>query len=370
MYPEEVRRYISRDYSEADEQFVRQWLDEDPSRKVVLKQLREVWEISGNLEIGDVDRAWADLSQQTTEQKKKLSGRIGHFSKKTYHSSINTLMKVAAVLLVLAGSYGFYVYSVSMNSGNQAQQEQATYRTVSSQAGEQLHLRLKDGTKIVLNESSNIYYSDDYEENTRNIFLEGEAYFEVNHDHPHPFVVYANNARIEDIGTKFNVKTNGGEEKTEVVVSQGKVKVSPRKSDGSNGQMPVHAGEESVSDGSSVIVSEGQKVDVSAKTEILTVEKADLNVALAWLENQLIFDSEPLSSVIRKIEEQYQVNIEVADSALYRKKLTAAFEKSQSLENVIKVLSISLDTKYFIEDQRIRLYRNEQNRKPNTNTNE
>ncbi|MFH5834307.1 FecR family protein [Halalkalibaculum sp. DA384] len=357
MYPEEVIRYISGDYSEADEQFVRQWLEEDPSRKAVLRQLREVWEISGTLKIGDVDRAWADLSQHTTERKKKVSGRIGYMPKKTYHSTINTLMKVAAVLLVLAGAYGFYVYSVSMNAGNQARQEQVTYRTVSSQAGERLNLRLRDGTKIVLNESSTLHYADDYEEKSRNIHLEGEAYFEVNHDHPHPFVVYANNARVEDIGTKFNVKTNGGEEKTEVVVSQGKVKVSPRKSEGSNGQMPLDGGEEPPSDDSSVIVSEGQKVDVTAQAEKLTVEKADLNVALAWLENQLIFDAEPLSSVIRKIEDHYQVHIEVADSALYRKKLTAAFEKSQSLENVIKVLSISLDAQYSIEDQRVRLYR-------------
>ncbi|MDX1640055.1 MAG: FecR domain-containing protein [Balneolaceae bacterium] len=360
MYPEEVIRYISGDYSKADEQFIRQWLEEDPSRKAVLKQLREVWEISGTLEIGDVDGAWADLSQQTTEKRNKVSGRIGHFSRKTYRSSINILMKVAAVLLVLAGAYGFYVYSVSINSGTQTQQEQVTYRTVSSQQGEQLHLRLKDGTKIVLNESSTIHYTDNYEKNARNIFLEGEAYFEVNHDHPYPFVVYANNARIEDIGTKFNVKTTGGNEKTEVVVSQGKVKVSSRKSGGSYGQIPMQSGEKSISDGSSVIVSEGQKVDVSAQAEKLTVEKADLNVALAWLENQLIFDAEPLSSVIRKIEEQYQVHIEVADSTLYRKKLTAAFEKSQSLENVIKVLSISLDTQYSIEDQHVRLYRDEQ----------
>lgn len=359
MYPEEVIRYLSGNYSEADEQFVRQWLEENPSRKADLKQLREVWEISGTLDIGDVDRAWADLSQQTTEKKKKVSGRIGYFSKKTYHASVNILIKVAAVLLVLAGAYGFYIYSVSVNSADQLRQEQVSYRSVSSQAGEQLHLRLKDGTKIVLNESSTIHYAEDYEEKSRNIYLEGEAYFEVNPDHPHPFVVYANNARIEDISTKFNVKTNGGEDKTEVVVSQGKVKVSPRKNDTGNGQMPVNEGEESPPDDSSVIVSEGLKVDVIGQTEKLTVEKADLNVALAWLENKLIFDAEPLTSVIRKIEDHYQVHIEIADSALYRKKLTAVFKKNQSLENVIKVLSISLDTQYSIEDQRVRLYYDE-----------
>lgn len=344
IYPEQIIRYVSGQYSAADEEFVQQWLREDPARKKTLLELQDVWELSGKLKLGDVDQAWSDLSPRTTKAKGSSFNKIGRLPNTTRKPSM-VFLRVAAMLLVMAGAYAFYQYSLSVESSS-AEKEPVTYKTISSKQGEQAHFRFNDNTKVVLNASSHIRYRSDFGTAGRELHLEGEAYFEVNHDHRIPFVVYANGARIEDIGTKFNIKAYPKLKDTDVVVSEGKVRVSARgKADS----------KKTNSTQSSVIVSQGQKVSVRDKDNQLYVQKADLYKALSWLQKRLIFDGEALARVEERLERYYDIDIKVVDPVLYDKKMTASFE-NEGLENVLKVLAISMDAQYSLEGNKVRFF--------------
>lgn len=209
-----------------------------------------------------------------------------------------------------------------------------------------------DGTTVILNSSSQIRYRDDYGTSSRDIYLKGEAYFEVNHDHPAPFLVHARNTLIEDIGTKFNVDARDENADTEIVVSEGKVRVSPQSGD----TEPDTTDDKSTS---SVIVSEGQKVSVENNPDSLVVEKADLYLELAWLQDRLIFDDEPLNQVIEQLENHYGITVEVKDSSLLNKYITGSFQ-DESVENVAKVLAISMDASYSLKDSTLQFFVDQQ----------
>lgn len=343
-YPRELIRFISGNYSPEDEKVVQRWLREDSSRQKVLEDLKDVWELTGRLDIGNEEQAWTALKNNTL---KRNPYQVSKQHGRKRRSSLNIWMKVAAVLLVVAGAYGFYRYSITGESGTK-NNEQAAYHSVTSDKGERVRVRIKDGTKVVLNASSKIYYEKDYGKSSRVIYLEGEAYFEVNNDHPFPFVVYANGARVEDISTKFDVKAYKHQQDTEVIVSEGKVKVSPKQK--------VTQKQGTDEDTPSVLVPQGQMVKIRADApNQLQVEKADLHKALGWLQDQLVFDADPLSQIIKEIEPYYGVKIKVEDPALLNKRITASFD-NESLENVVKVLTISMEANYSIEGDTVRFY--------------
>ncbi|MFH5834402.1 FecR family protein, partial [Halalkalibaculum sp. DA3122] len=253
----------------------------------------------------------------------------------------------AAVLLVLGGAYGFYLYSISSSPPSQPREE-VVYNTIASQDDERVVVHIKDGTKVTLNSNSRIQYRDDYGTSSRDMYLQGEAYFEVDHDHPAPFIVYTNDAAIEDIGTKFNINTDKEHEGTEVVVSEGKVKVSPQ-------SQKIDSGSTAEEATSSVIVSQGQKVSVKNGPDNLVVEKADLYQALAWMQDRLIFDDEPLAQVIERLEDHYSITVEVADSSLFDKYITGSFQ-DESVENVAKVLAVSMEARYSLNDSTLHFF--------------
>ncbi|MDR8391057.1 FecR domain-containing protein [Aliifodinibius sp. S!AR15-10] len=350
-YPKEIKRYVSGEYSPQDEEFVHEWLEEDPARKEVLKELQNLWEISGRvLELGNKGRAWSNIKDQIKKEKKTATQQSKPFPRninRSGSSKLNIFFQAAAILLVVAGAYGFYLYSISSNTPAQTKEE-IVLNTIKSEDDERVVVHIKDGSRVILNSSSQIQYRDDYGNSSRDIYLQGEAYFEVNHDHSAPFVVHAKDAIIEDIGTKFNVNANKEGAGTEVVVSEGKVRVSPHVRD-SRGDSTYDKST------SSVIVSEGQKVSVKNNPDNLIVERADLYQALAWLQDRLIFDDEPLRQVIEQLQNHYGISVQVADSSLFNKYITGSFQ-DESVENVAKVLAISMDASYSLKDSTLQFF--------------
>lgn len=353
MYPEEVIRFISGNYSRKDEEFVSKWISEDPDRKEEVEKLQLLWRTTNDLDLNiDVDVAWSDLENQIKENKNRKSKiyALGkHPTKKTGAHVVSFLIKAAAVLLIIAGTYGFFRF-YKTNYVKQQKQEQATYQTLTSQDGELVHYRFNDGSKVILNGGSQLRYRNDFGTNIRELELIGEAYFEVNHDHERPFIVYAKGAEVKDIGTKFNINAYPNSPSLEVVVSEGLVEVTASKNTSQPGKRNKPG---------SVMLSKGQKAELNSETGKLVVGKADLNTSLAWLDNRLVFDEEPFQAVIQKLERYYDVKVNVLDKELLYKQITVSFN-NESLENVLKVLSLSLDAEYKIEGQSVEFYKHQQ----------
>ena len=188
--------------------------------------------------------------------------------------------------------------------------------------GEKSIVTLLDGTKITLNADSKLKYPVRFGEESREVSLEGEAYFEVTHDAKKPFVVHTGRVSTTDLGTKFNVYAFPNEENIIVSLEEGKVEVSTNKSSAKK---------------EDVVLSPKQQLVYNKENETNTIEEFDLQKVIGWKDNILVFDNEPLSKVLVPLERYFGVKFEIADQSLANRNIKANF-KNESFWTVVNVL--------------------------------
>ena len=165
-----------------------------------------------------------------------------------------------------------------------------TYTTARAQRAE---LRLTDGTRVVLAPGSKLRVATDFGTERRDIYLDGEAFFDVVHDQLRPFTVYAGNASAHDIGTAFSVRSYAEDRSVQIVVREGRVAMS--------GVGPLAAGDVGL------LSSDGM---TSVRHGV------DVDPMFGWLEGRLAFEDAPLASVVDDLRRWRGIDIQIRDSAL------------------------------------------------------
>ncbi|MFD2556673.1 FecR family protein [Sphingobacterium tabacisoli] len=178
--------------------------------------------------------------------------------------------------------------------------------------GGQYQITLSDGTKVWLNSDSHLKYPLHFTAAERTIELEGEAYFEVAHNHK-PFIVKTDRQIIQVLGTKFNVSSYSENTVATTTLLEGSVRVNT--SYGNNLLMPGHE---------LVVTTSGTKMnEVYAKD------------AIAWKDGLFVFDNITLDGVMDKVSRWYNVDIHFADESLKKELVFAVIKKSKSVSVVL-----------------------------------
>lgn len=160
--------------------------------------------------------------------------------------------------------------------------------------GRTFQLVLSDGTHIILNSGSSLRYPVNFDsDRKREVYLSGEAYFEVAKSETSPFVVNSDGMEVRVLGTHFNVSSYKGEMQHTVLV-EGSVSVNNQQP-GNTMQLPQ-------------ILEPGQQAVISPQG--LQVNEVDVGDYIGWTKNMLIFSNERFPMIIRKIERRYNVEIE------------------------------------------------------------
>src|SRR5690606_34837696 len=142
---------------------------------------------------------------------------------KRSNSWVKSLYKIAATFLILAGSIyviAFLLQSIDYNKLVQDGEQQYFDKAIN--ANHRINFSLPDGSLVYLNSASKVIYKTGLDGLSREVYLEGEAFFDVESDRGRPFKVYANSTEITAIGTAFNVKIGNSDSDTEVSLVEGK----------------------------------------------------------------------------------------------------------------------------------------------------
>jgi len=206
----------------------------------------------------------------------------------------------------------------------------ASYNVIAP-LGARVNFTLPDGTSGWLNSGSSIQYHLPFQ-NNRNVSLTGEAWFHVTHDEEHPFEIFSGNSKVKVLGTKFNLNAYPDENFVEVVLEEGKVEFT---APGIVAPITMKPNEKIVYASDSIVIS--------------TIEAYKYS---AWKEGKLIFRGDPMSEVAKRIERWYNVDVELVDDALKNYVIRGTFN-DDSLEDVIKYLSMTSPIKYRIIDRKI-----------------
>lgn len=169
--------------------------------------------------------------------------------------------------------------------------KELVYNEIIVPKGKTFELVLSDGTLVHLNSQTALKFPINFiKGQERKVFLDGEAYFEVAKDAQHPFSVEANNINVRVLGTHFAVNSYLGTEDYAVLV-EGSVAVNDQ-----NGN-----------EGHETIIEPGQKASLEANG--IKVRNVDVADYLGWRTGILMFNNEPFSDIIKKIERKYNVAI-------------------------------------------------------------
>lgn len=213
------------------------------------------------------------------------------------------------------------------------------FNEISVPNGKKIELVLSDGTLVHINSGSSLKFPINFiSGRKRQVFLEGEAYFEVTKDAKNPFQVTTNDMGIEVLGTHFNVSSYKGA-KTFAVLAEGSIAVSKNQIEGEVGTPTV--------------ISPGEKATLMESG--IEVKTVDLNDYLGWREGRLTFNNEPFIDIIKKIERQYGVTITNNYTALNPIKFKGTF-KDETILDLLDTFKESAKFNYKINNHKIIIY--------------
>jgi ferric-dicitrate binding protein FerR (iron transport regulator) len=313
--------YIAGEANEEQSKQVEIWLAENPAHQKELESLKKIWQ----------ERILYPQKQQFDSQAafQRLNDRLekeGLKPKKFFLQSKSwrfALPIAASITIILA------IWGIFFNTNDNIHYEQE----VTQQAQKSL-ITLEDGTKVWLNEQARLRYPEKFTQNTREVYLEGEAFFEVAHNPQKPFIVHTHKADVQVLGTSFLVKAEN--DQTETLVATGKVAIKPEKQT------------------QAIILTPKQKAVVNVE-KVQKQENVKLEEAIAWKKEVLLMKNETMEQIIEKLEKYYRVQIEVLEPTIFNCKLTGDFN-NLDLEESLQIIRLALGIEYKLGKNKIELY--------------
>lgn len=306
--------------SPLEQEALRKWLNTGENNQKHYKQIRHIWK--------ELDKVYDDYEFDEAAARKKITGQIRSYRRRTRVIRARNRIGVAASFLLLIG-LTFLLINYSRNSTSYL----SYYQTNPDEVREVI---LPDSTHVWLNEESQLFIRKNYSANQRKVWLTGEGYFEVKPDAEHPFKVYTLNTVTRVLGTTFHLRPES-EKRITLNVLEGKVSFYPKYS------LKNHQ----------EFVGGEQAIYLSDTKQIRKKVNDDLN-SLAWKTRELIFRDTPLTEVCEVLSHYYgkQIEYSQSDSGL---SLTGSF-RNESLEDVIATLTLTLDIKATITPDKIVLH--------------
>ena len=297
-----IIRYFSGEASPGDILELEAWVTADATHRDLFREYQKTWQLldsTKTIASAELDHEWAVLKSKIVNRKSKI---------------VAWSLRAAAVFVLLAIPAFLLFHFLASPIENQL-----------AAGNEVKEYTLPDGTVVTLNAGAVLSCPSKFSGNSRNVMLEGTAWFEVAHDKAKPFIIASGNVRIQVVGTSFFVNTHTLSNTKEIILASGKVKVyyenNPSKMS---------------------FLSPGDKAELTADgNAIITTSNEDANY-LAWKTKHMVFCNTRLNEVVALLIQVYHTNILISDNRLSDSRITATFDK-QSLESVLNVLKATLD---------------------------
>lgn len=310
-----LERLVTGEGSPADEAALAAWIGENPKRQRMIDRLRARW--GAVPEAHDADAGWARMARHlrpATPEAQPDRGPAMHPGTRQFSVALaprrsRVRTAVAAGMAAAVAAVAFWLGQLPGRTSEPI--APAVYATT---IGQRTDVRLADGTRVLIAPESRVRLAADYGAQRRDVYVEGEAYFEVVHDSTRPFTVFAANTSTRDIGTAFTVRSYAEERAVRVVVTEGEVVMS--------GAGSLTAGDVGR------LTAEG---DVSVRRGV------NVDALVSWTRGELMFEDAPLGQVLQDLRRWYGVEVRVADSALATLPFTGSLHDATPAQGVALV---------------------------------
>jgi ferric-dicitrate binding protein FerR (iron transport regulator) len=181
---------------------------------------------------------------------------------------------------------------------------------------------LPDGSTVILSAGSKLNYPSSFDGlEKREVFLDGQAFFDIKHNASRPFIVYTGKLKTEVLGTAFDIKAIPGEADITVTVTRGKVKVMDQ-------------------DKVLGVITPNQQITYSKEKVSAVTKTINSDSLLNWKEQDLRCDNLTVAEAAELLERRYHVKIIISDQSITSQRFTTIFSKNDSFEQVLKSICV------------------------------
>ena len=189
-------------------------------------------------------------------------------------------------------------------------------------------ISLSDGTNVWLSAHSQLRYQQTFTGKTRDVVLDGEAYFEVVHNSEQPFRVLTGDQTVEVLGTSFNVRAYAEEQNVKVALVEGGVRVTDDKSR------------------QTVMLKPAQEAVIVKSSGSIAVNSVNLDILMSWKTGRYVFKNMTFENIAKTLEKGFKVTILIENETLKRKPYNMRFENGESLERILDLIQVNAKYTY------------------------
>ena len=324
MIAEIIIKYFQSTASEKEKAKLLEWVENSEENRVLFASLKNTWVISSLAETDrnqeTIHNKFNDLLQKIKESSEEKSPEI---SNRKY---LRGIMQFAAVIIATACITTVISYLI-LNQPKPLQ-----YNQLEVPCGQQAKLTLSDGTKIWLNSKSKLIYPDHFSGNLREVFLDGEGYFEVTHNEKNPFIVRTSTLKVKVLGTSFNVASYNNDNDMKLTLEKGSVSM-----------LDPTSNEEVLK------VKPNEMATFSKIDHQLTVKKVEKDLYSSWRNGQFKFRKLSFEEISKRLSRNYNVTIIFHNRFLKTAKFSGVFFNYEPLDLILKVLQTNTAFRYKIE---------------------
>jgi ferric-dicitrate binding protein FerR (iron transport regulator) len=205
------------------------------------------------------------------------------------------------------------------------QQTTAELTKRSTNRSESKFILLEDSTQVWLNAATSLDFPERFNAVTREVYLTGEAYFDVKHADKVPFVIHLGDISVTVLGTAFNIKAYPGQKNITIAVTRGKVKVTRK-------------------DGWEVTLVKDQQVKLNENSQETSGKNISGELISGWQHGNIYYDDEPLKDIISDMERVYNVHVNIENQTIADQEISTSFKKDIGIEHALMVLCRLTDT--------------------------
>lgn len=298
-----------------------EWINSSEENARHFAEMQRIWDAGKEDESfnPNIEAAWENVADELD-----LAGTSKVIPIQRNSNSI--FYRIAAAIVILLGVT--WIYTNQLKSPEMIQ--------VAS-LGELKEITLPDNSKVYLNANSTLAYPEDFRGGTRDIKLEGEAFFEITKDKAHPFIIHTENAYTKVLGTSFNVLARKNSREIVVSVKTGKVEVG-------------------LNENNNVKLEPGFTAKVNLQSNSIEKIETPSENYLSWKTKEMNFEDVTIAELISFMNSYFDINI-TANNAILDCHFTGKFSQP-SLTDILNVLELSNGIRYEIKGKQVLLQGN------------
>ncbi len=299
-----LNKQLTESISQEEERALNAWLNASNENTSMAEDISLAWSVSESYNPNmsfDPSKGFSKFQQRLKEEEPRSTKVV---------RLLPQLMRVAAAVVFLTGAWFAYTMIIPQNY---------------TAEGDTLFVSLEDGSEVWLSDGSTLIPSEEYNLSSREVVLEGEAFFDIQRDEEKEFVISVNDSKVRVLGTSFNIEST--KDGLILEVKEGLVELT-------------HNGKKTLAEANDKVIVRN--------TELIKTAVSSSN-SFTWIDKELIFNDTPMTQVFEDLARYYNVEIDIAPSATLNCNFTAGNLKSVDLKDVLDVLSATFKMDYAVE---------------------